>query len=171
MRIAIVFIVLIAAAQSFSARAEVSAFGYTLGETRVADVADNAQRAGINRYSHGPMFKPATGHFGVDGLEDVTLIFDDENLLSAIMLKMRKSQFATVHGHMRSKYAVREQRIPHVGNRYVRYGAPGATMEINAPHMSFSMSVLYQRDDFVAAYNRISREEERRKNNNARSQF
>lgn len=171
MRFAIVLIAVLAAAQSFSARAEVTAFGYTLGETRIADLSGNPMRAGINRYSRGPMVKPDITRFGIDGLEDMTLIFDDKEVLAAIILTMRKHQFDKVHGHMRSKYAVREQRIPHVGNRYVRYGAPGATMEINAPHMSFSMKVLYQRDDFVAAYRRISREEERRKQNNERSHF
>lgn len=163
MRIRTVITAACLALTATAGRAEVSAFGYTLGATTYTDVKGQGTTSGINRYSNGPMLEVPASRFNLQGLESVLLIFGEQRKLAAIVLDMRKSRFDAVRRHMVEKYAVRESRIPHVGNRYVRLGAPGATMEIIAPHMSFSMSVLYQRDDFYFAYKKQKEQDRQNK--------
>lgn len=156
----------------------VGALGLSLGRATVEQLEQEARRlgssatfTGMNKFTQGPMYSVPAQAFGVDGLESVTFIFDAQRTLAATTMTMAKHRFDAVFQHLRSKYAVREQRIPFVGDRYARLGAPGATIEVIAPHLSFQMDVLYQRDDFVAAYKRVMQSEAQQKANHERNQF
>lgn len=161
-----------------AAQEGVGAFGLALGKASVADIkaaaqvrGASAQFQGTNKFSDGPMYGVPAAAFGMDGLQEVTFIFDPQERLAATLLKMGKHRFDAVFANLRGKYAVREQQIPFVGNRYVRLGAPGATIEIIAPHLSFEMDVIYQRDDFVAAHKRITQQEAQQKARREREQL
>lgn len=152
-------------------RAEVSVLGWTIGQQSLASVqADwpSAQQTGINRYSNGPMLEGSGQGFGVTGLQEVLAIFDAENRLAAVLLtfenrnKMRNNRFDALHRLLSGKYAVRETRMPFVDDKYARYGAPGITIELNAPHMSFEATALYQTDTFRAAFRKAQRDDAQR---------
>lgn len=160
-----------------SAYAEVAILGLTLGETTKSEALKNwpasasPQNNGINKFSNGPMLKSSGGGAAIESIEAITAIFDSNNVLAAVILTMPKHRFDSVMGFMSQKYALREKRIPFVGNKHARFGAPGATLEISAPHMSFSMDVMYQTDAFVSAFKRISNEEKKRKQQSEGAQF
>ena len=156
---------------SADAAAQVKAFGFTLGETTTQEALKLGARNGTNAYSDGPMVTIPAQRFDVTGLESMLLIFDTNDRLAAISLGMSKHQFDSVHGHLSGSYAVREQQIPFVGNRLVRYGAPGATILLDAPHMSFSMTVLYARDDFHAEFKRRQQRDQQNQKQRERSHF
>lgn len=154
-----------------TARADVTAFGFTLGATAYSEVQKRGETTGINLYSQGPMLTLRPGEVELDGLQEFTLIFDDQHKLAAMVLTLGKHRFDAVHGHLRGRYAVRESQIPFVGDRYVRYGAPGATIELNAPHLSFEMTLIYQRDDFRKAFRDHQAKQREEKRRREASQF
>lgn len=154
---------LLLGAASTWAQSEVSALGWTLQTSTVEQLRQaypEADHRGTNRFSDGPMFSVPTSRFDLMGLESTLFIFDDGNRLAAIILTMSKSRFNAIHDTLKDKYPVRASQIPFVGNSYVRYGAPGATIELDAPHLSFSMDLRYQRDDFVARFKQRVNEDE-----------
>lgn len=154
-----------------SADAQVTAFGFTLGETTTQEALKQGTGKGTNAYSDGPMVAIPVHQFDVTGLEEMLLIFDKNDRLSAISIGMANNKFASVHGHLSETYSVREQNIPFVGNRLVRYGAPDTTIILDAPHMSFSMTLLYARDHFYAEFKRRQRLEQQQKQGQERSHF
>lgn len=169
--LALLLISLAAAVAAPFAHAELSAFGFTLGKTTYAEVQSRGQAAGTNRYSGGPMLTLSPGEVTLEGLQSFLLIFDPEQRLAAMVLTIGKHRFDSVHELLRGRYAVREARVPFVGNRYVRYGATGSTIELDAPHLSFEMTLLYQRDDFVKAFRAEQQRERDDKQRREANQF
>lgn len=168
----ITFVLVLVAGSARAATTPVSAFGFALGEHSAQEALKRGGvQLGTNRYSGGKMFQLPADSLGVEGVQAATLIYNVDGSLAAIIVTMQKSRFGGVYEYLAEKYALREQRRPFVGNQYARFGAPGATIELNAPHMSFSMSLMYQQDSFVAAYKRISASEAAQKRANEASRF
>ena len=154
--------------------ADVSSLCMTLGKTtheQASAYSSMLVDKGINKYSNGKMLTGLNPAWNIKGLKSTTLIFDQNKVLTAILMTMNKHQFDRVFGFLSSKYTLENKQIPFVGNKSATFRKENVTIEINAPHMSFTMDVVYATDAFNKAYERISREERRRKNNADKSQF
>ena len=56
-----------------------------------------------------------------------------------------------------------KKEIPFVGNKYARYKNDNDFIELDAPHLSFSMSLLYIEKSFEDAYLKMNAEEKNNK--------
>jgi hypothetical protein len=80
----------------------------------------------------------------------VVYVFDKDQELAAVLMEMGKDRFNDVFKILSAKYKLTAEERPFVGNMLGRFKAKGATIELNAPHMSFEMNASYLRDDFYA---------------------
>jgi len=159
---------------TLSVLADVSSLGFTIGKSDYAQVKNQSPmliEAGINKYSNGPMLKGLDPAWNIKGLNKTTFIFDKKQTLTAIMMSMNKHQFDRVFGFLSSKYKLVNKQIPFVGNKSAIFRKENVTIEINAPHMSFTMDVVYATDSFNKAYERIRKLERHNKNKHEQSQF
>lgn len=98
----------------------------------------------------------------IDGLQELTLIFTKDKVLAAVLMTIEKSRAREVMNILRSRYKVEKEVVPFVGDVYGRYRAGRTLAILEAPHMSFSMTVLYADDDFYRSYQKMSQEAEQR---------
>jgi len=154
--------------------ADVSSLGMTFGQTtykQVKSISSMLVESGLNKYSQGKMLKGLNPAWKIHGLQKTTLVFDKKEKLTAIIMTMNKQQFDRVLGFLKSKYQLVSKRIPFVGNKTATFRKENVTIEINAPHMSFNMDVVYSTNVFDRAYERIRNAKRRNKNQHEQSQF
>jgi hypothetical protein len=115
-------------------------------QTKVEDV-------GINKFSGGPMLTTTGTAYEIEGLNEVTYIFDEQKKLAGVLMDMSKTRFDSVYQALAGKYKVASQQRPFVGNQYARFKTQDAVIEIDAPHLSFQMAVRYIRNDLMQKFN------------------
>lgn len=115
--------------------------------------------AGTNKYSQGPMLQSDGTGLDVEGLSEVTFIFDKSERLSGVLMTLPKggldqASFNQVMNALAGKYKVVSRQVPFVGDRLVRYEHGQSVVELDAPHLSFEMNLRYLtrqlQDDFRA---------------------
>lgn len=145
--------------------ADPAPLGLELGKATVKEAKSKykLQADGINKYSLGPMFRMEGSQTGIEGLSEATLIFDEKSRLVAVILDFPKSYWDKVYPALKKKYKLVDSRIPFVGDKYAEFKDGASTIMLNAPHLSFTMSVLYARDEFLEAFYRIQEQEKRAK--------
>lgn len=137
------------------AHAGTKALGFEIGVSTVDQVRSvmvkqtRVMDAGENKYSAGPMLKTDGTGYDIQGLNSVVYIFDPQQKLLGVVMGMNKNRFDVVFKMLADKYKVVAQERPFVGDRYARFKTQDATIQIEAPHLSFDMDVSYLRDDLL----------------------
>lgn len=170
----------IALAEGKSAIA-VSPLGYTLGSAQRSDVENSLRRKadvkpnGTNRYSSGPMLLAEGAGLGVEGLQSALFIFDSNEKLVAVQLTLNKGGFAEefdrTYTRLAAKYPLARKTVPFVGNKYARFEKGTDIIELDAPHLSFAMTVTYMTRGFEQNFKNVSRQDAREKEKHEGSQF
>jgi hypothetical protein len=98
---------------------------------------------------------------GVDGLKGITFIFDKREVLQGTLMTLSKN-FQPTFDSLRKKYRVVDKRIPFVGDAYAKFVQGATTIILNAPHLSFEMTLEYVSEPLLKTYNdQASRERQR----------
>jgi hypothetical protein len=129
------------------------------------------QDQGLNRYSGGQMLRTDGASYEIEGLSEVLYIFDTHGKLAGVLMEMEKSRFASVYQFIGQKYKVSSERRPFVGDQYARFKSSDATIEIDAPHLSFKMEVRYLRNDLLQRFNADSAKEKAAKKKSEAQKF
>lgn len=166
---------LIFAASLFSsiAFADPTVFNMELGKTTESQLKSmyKVKHAGTNKYSNGRMYTVPTSAIKFEGLKEVTTIFDEKGVLIAVLTTFPKFKFDDLNQMLGSKYKQVSQKIPFVGDKSATYRDGDTEITLDAPHLSFEMTLHYIRDDLVRAFNQQSEEEQRQKQQNEASQL
>ncbi len=116
----------------------------------------NLESVGTNEYSEGPMLRSSGEGLGVDGLSQLLLIFDKDNVLVGVVMTLPKAP-KDVLQKLSEKYQVVDNRIDaFMNNGYARLGKGESLIEIDAPHLSFTMEVRYLTQKLMADYQQKS---------------
>lgn len=157
-----------------TAQAGTQVLGFELGVTTLEQVRNTlagqtrVEDAGVNHWNDGPMLKTDGKGYDVDALQEVTYIFDRDRRLAAVLMRLGKHRFGSVHALLAKKYRVEKQQLPFVGDQYARFATPDAMIELEAPHLSFEMHARYLRRDFAAEYRtRLAQERDAKRNREA----
>lgn len=124
-------------------------FGQELGVATYAQVKQQVggktslSDAGTNKYSGGKMLQGEGDGLGIEGLSGVTFIFDRTDKLTGVLMTLPKESFKPTLKALSAKYKLMESEVPFVGNASARLKQGDSVVELNAPHMSFTMEVLY----------------------------
>lgn len=146
---------------SSSVFADPTIFGMELGKMTEKDLKAkyNVSHAGINKYSSGNMYSVPTSSLDFQGLKEVTTIFSTEGKLVAVLTTFPKSKFDYLNQALSGKYRLVNQQIPFVGNKRVTYRDGATEITLDAPHMSFEMSMNYISYELMLQFKQQSDEE------------
>lgn len=122
---------------------------------------------GKNKFTEGVMLGGDGGGLGVDGLKQITFIFGKDDVLQAVLMTLEKD-FNRTFEMLRKKYTLVSKQIPFVGDSYARFSQGASAVVLDAPHLSFEMTLRYISSAFDQAYkarakaddNRHEREQE-----------
>jgi hypothetical protein len=117
--------------------------------------------AGTNKFSDGPMLGGDGKGLDVDGLEKITFIFDKKEILQGVIMTMSKS-FKPTFEKLSKKYALVSKQIPFVGDCKARFQQGGSVVVLDAPHMSFEMTLMYLTNELERAFKTRSSSESAR---------
>lgn len=171
------FAAALVASFSLAAFAGTPVLGVEVGTSTVAQVRDAlpdpalASKNGINKYSNGPMLSVPGTAWDITGLQKVLFIFDQQEVLTGVLMTMNKSRFVPVFDAISAKYKLVKQRRPFVGDQYARFNAGDTVIELDAPHMSFEMTVTYLTKTFKRNYEETSAAEAKADKARQASQF
>lgn len=127
----------------------VAPLGFAVGKATLKEVKAGVpggaklSNDGTNRYSQGPMFKAQGRAFDIEGLQDVLFVFDEREALVAVKMTMTTGGFGRVYQNLAGKYRLVSKDIPFVGDKSARFQQGDIVIELEAPHMSFDMTVTY----------------------------
>lgn len=115
---------------------------------------------GINKWTLGPMLKGDGDGLEVEGLQEITFIFGKDGKLDGIIMTLDKSRLKEVLAALRKKYKPIRENIPFVGDASALYREGDSLVRVEAPHLSFSMEVLYLSKRLDEAFGKGSAAEE-----------
>lgn len=101
------------------------------------------QDMGVNSYSEGRQLNSDGNGLGVDGVKEIAFIFDKNDKLAAVIMTFPKDAFKETLRTLSEKYKVIERRVPFVGDAYAKFRQGDSIIEMNAPHLSFDMTLMY----------------------------
>lgn len=105
----------------------------------------------------------------LDGLKNVLLVFSEkENTLLAVIANFNQDKFDSLNNSLAQKYKLIEKNIPFVGNKYVTYKDDQSLIQLNAPHMSFELEVIYLYEEFYKKIIKIEKSKKEQKKNKKR---
>jgi antitoxin component YwqK of YwqJK toxin-antitoxin module len=146
--------------------------GYTLGKIRFADaVFGTFERAhafpddaGENKFSGGRMLSLGSSLVDAPGVEKITLVFDRDDMLTAIFASAKKQQgsdayadvFKRLHAEYSKRYSVISASIPFVGDCHAEYKNDGCSIVLDAPHLNFDMDIVMRSDAFTKQFKQAS---------------
>ncbi|MCK0165896.1 hypothetical protein [Marinobacter sp. S6332] len=150
--------------------ADPAVFNLQLGKTSETQLKEQfkAKHSGINKYTSGNMYSIPVSQIQFDGLKEVTTIFNQEGILIGVLTIFPKSKFDYLNNAISQKYTLTSKNIPFVGNKTATYRDGSTEIKLDAPHLSFEMSMNYLHDDLTRTFNQIN-EAERRKKEQAES--
>jgi len=155
----------------------VSPLGFTIGKATLKEVkagvpgSAKLSSKGTNRYSEGPMLKAQGRAFDIEGLQDVLFIFDERETLIALVMKMDKNGFDRIYQNLASKYRLVRKDIPFVGNKFAHFQQGNVEIELEAPHLDFTMLVSYATAGLKKQVEQDSRQEAVQKQKREAGQF
>ena len=166
-------ITLVIALFSSSVFADPTVFGMELGKMTEKELKSKytVNHTGTNKYSNGNMYSVPVSSINFDGLKEVTTIFSKDGKLIAVLTTLPKSKFDYLNKALTGKYKLVSKQNPFVGNKKATYRNGATEISLDAPHMSFDMSMNYVNDELMRAFNRQSQAEKRKKQDNESSQL
>lgn len=145
--------------------ANAAPFGQELGVATYAQVKQQVgsksplSDAGTNKFSGGRMLQGEGDGLGIDGLSEVTFIFDRADKLSGVLMALPKDSFKPTLKALSAKYTLVHSEVPFVGNASAKLKQGNSVIELNAPHLSFTMQVLYLTNSLNQAFQQQSSSE------------
>ncbi len=173
--IAMFFIILFTSAPTWAANA--SPLGLEIGVATLDQVKKSAGSktaltdAGINAYSGGPMLKGNGEGLDMEGLSEIQFIFDKSNKLAGVLMTLPQNDVRPLVDMLANKYKLVRKEIPFVGDAYAKFKLGASTVEVNAPHLSFTMQLNYLSDELVSSFNQLSQQERAAKEQKKKTQL
>lgn len=172
----LILALLLLAAPAAHAADPVGPFGLGVNVSKLADTQRalapaKPQDGGTNKYTGGAMLKSGGEGLGVEGLRSLVAIHDASGLLRVVIMDIGNSRFDAVFRHLSGKYKLVRKQIPFVGDRYAEFQAGNGLVTVEAPHMSFDMTVMYIDQATFKAFKAQNAAEQSRKSQKESSQF
>ena len=137
-----------------SAHADASVLGLEMGKSTVSALKNKfeVESQGINQWSRGEMYSIDTAGIPIDGIKNALAIFNTDGKLDCVLLTIQKHRFDELSSSLQKKYKVTKKVKPFVGDSYVHFKDGNTLIELDAPHMSFAMTLIYMQEDFKKSF-------------------
>ncbi|RUM50355.1 MAG: hypothetical protein DSY47_01840 [Hydrogenothermus sp.] len=143
--------------------------GLEMGSATISDAKAkyNLKYKGINKYTLGDMYGINSSELNIEGLQDITLIFDKDKKLQAVLMEFPKNfnhtYWRRLYNSLRNKYTLKSSNIPFVGDRYAIFEQGNSIIRLESPHLGFKTYLIYMTKKFRRLYNQKNEEERRNK--------
>ena len=133
-------------------------FGLELGIATYAQVKQDIggktslSDGGMNKYSGGKMLQGNGEGLGIEGLSELTFIFDQSDKLAAVLMTLPKDSFQKTLSALSAKYKLVAKEVPFVGDASAKFQQGDSVIEVSSPHMSFEMTVSYMTRELKKAF-------------------
>lgn len=154
-----------------------SPLGFELGTATYSQVKQQAgsntslSDSGTNPYSGGNVLEGKGGEFGVEGLSNITFIFDQSEKLVAVYMTLPKESFQDTLKALSAKYKLVAKEVPWVGDASAELQQGNSVIEISTPHMDFATYVYYMTKSFNKTYIQQSNHEQATREKNQAARF
>lgn len=147
------------------AMANPTVFGLTINETTVEELKNtySVTYSGQNKFSLGDMYDIGTSQIQFEGLQSVRTVFNQDGLLIAVLTGLPKARYNYLKSALAGKYTLVSHKTPFVGDKSAKFKSGNTEIEIDAPHMSFEMTMNYLHVDFLRAFRTKSANERQTK--------
>lgn len=145
-----------------------SPLGIEIGNTTLDQVKNKYTciNTGINKFSLGPMCNLDVTQLNIEGLKKATVIADRKGTVVALILTFPKYKFNELFNTLSSKYTLLYKEIPFVGNKYAKFRYGNTIIQLDAPHLSFDLTLTYTLNSFLKEYYKAREKEEKQKKQN-----
>lgn len=153
--------------------ADPSVFGMELGKTTETQLKEKHKlnHTGTNKYTDGNMYSVPISGIDFSGLKKVTTIFNKNGKLVAVLTTLPKSKYDYLKKTLDGKYKLTNEKKAFVGDKSSTYRNGSTEVTLEAPHMSFNMTMNYITDELSNAYNEKSEMERQKKRDKEASQL
>ncbi|MBF5002936.1 hypothetical protein [Diaphorobacter caeni] len=158
---------------SVPAMAAPAPFGLEIGKATVGEMKNkhSARSSGTNAYSGGAMYQLDVSRIEFDGLKSVLVIFNPAGKVEGVVATLEKDRFDEISRSLSGKYKTVSKKLPFVGDKRIVWVDGGTEIELNAPHMSFVMTMQYVTKDLLKKFNNTENENAKSKARNEASQL
>ncbi len=145
--------------------AEPAPFGLEINKSTYKEVKQkySGVDTGINKYSMGKMYDINSNQLDIEGVKNATAIFDKEENLLALITTFNKSKYANLVSSLSQKYQLVSKQDAFVGNKFARFQTENTIIDIEAPHMSFDLTLSYMHKNFKKLFLDQSAQESKQK--------
>ncbi len=136
--------------------ADPAPLGLEVGKATIKEAKERYRLTplGINKYTQGEMYEVDISKFDMKYIRNCVLSFDKDGKLVAVAMSFSKNgsgrntpEFEYYYKLLREKYDLVESRIPFVGDTYAKFVDGGTEILLDAPHLSFTMTLTYIKKD------------------------
>lgn len=143
-------------------------FQMEIGKTTESEMRSlyKSKHTGVNKFTLGNMYSISPEQIEFDGLKDITVIFDNEEILVGVLTIFGKHKFDYLYKILNSKYKLTYEDIPFVGSKVAEFKENDTQIFLEAPHLNFDMSMNYLHNDLMIKYEQQSKAEKQTKEKN-----
>lgn len=172
LKVALVTLLLLSTPHLSIADANPAPFGLEIGKTTVEEMLKKykyVKRVKSGKHKNILLYRINPRHFDFEGLLECKAIFGQDGKLVAVINTITKNRFQHVYELMKDKYKLVDSQIPFVGDKFAVFVAGDTNIILDAPHLSFVMTLAYIQRDFLKAYNETIKKEKEEKTQKERS--
>lgn len=146
-------------------------FGLNIGKSNVEDVKklDCKYRESYlidGVYPNDGRFLSFENCHLMDNLKNAEFAFDDDGILVYVRLIFDdKNSYNELKTSLNKKYKITKSVEPFVGDRLSEYALKGEKIKLNSPHMSFSVYLEYEQNDFSKRVKKAQQKAKEQKQN------
>jgi len=138
-----------------------TAFGLTIGKTTETEAKKIYHMSADGKY----FYHVDISRINLDGLMGLDLLFDEKNVLLGVFATFNRGKKDEIFRSLSEKYRLIEKDMPFVGSAYAKFSDGESSIILNAPHLSFEMTVSYAHNSLMEAVREHQEQENQNKKN------
>lgn len=134
------------------AHANTSVIGLEIGKSTIEDVKSKYTIEYSDTTDWGTSYTVDPSAINIEGLNKVfVLLKKNDGKLGGVVMFINKSRFDDLADSLQKKYTVLSSKRPRVGDAHVYLQDGNTAIDLDAPHLSFEMTLLYIEKDIKDA--------------------
>jgi hypothetical protein len=129
---------------------EIGAASYEQVKAKLGSVTE-LRDGGTNKFSGGKVLASTGKGLDVDGLVRILFIFDRADVLQGVVMTLNQN-FHPTYEILRKKYKLVSKQTPPVGPGYAKFAQGSSLITLEAPTMSFEMTLSYLSKSLIDLY-------------------
>jgi len=112
-------------------------FGLEVGRMTIKEFKEKYrfQSQGINKWSLGEMLSLSPKAVDFEGLKSIDVIFDQNEVMVAVLTRLDKRKFDSVLNMLQSKYRLIDKKVPFVGTKSASFSDDDVQIDLTAEHL------------------------------------